>query len=191
VRGKQRSERQLFASRSIAELQRFFGAEDYCHEFDAECVAQWIDSIRDRIGVAASTAGLTPRDYAATLVALLADPNRAPSWPFHGEYASTTRFIIDDPQAQFEVVHIDFPIDRFAVFSDGIEYLVLDQRNKSLPAPFFERLLQPVNAWEGYGRSRPLSRHLRNYLTSETVCARTDDDKSLILGARPRTSMQT
>jgi serine/threonine protein phosphatase PrpC len=44
---------------------------------DAECVAEWIDSIRDRIGVAAKAAGLTPRDYAATLVALLADSNRA------------------------------------------------------------------------------------------------------------------
>jgi hypothetical protein len=174
---------------------------------DAECVAEWIDSIRDRIGVAAKAAGLTPRDYAATLVALLADSNRAvvlhvgdgaaaireretqqwsvPSWPFHGEYASVTRFVIDDPQPQFEVVHIDAPIDRFAVFSDGIEYLVLDQRKKSAPAPFFEHLLQPVNAWEGYGRSRKLSRHLRNYLSSETVCARTDDDNSLILGARP------
>jgi hypothetical protein len=28
-------------------------------------------------------------------------------------------------------------------------------------------------------------KHLRDYLGSEKVCAATDDDKSLILGARP------
>jgi Protein phosphatase 2C len=174
---------------------------------DTECVADWIDSIRDKIGLAANAAALSPRDYAATLIALLADNDRAvvvhvgdgaatvrnretqewsvPTWPFHGEYVSTTRFVIDDPQAKFEIAHIDSSIDRFAVFSDGIENLVLDQRKKSAPAPFFERLLQPVATWEGHGRSRKLSKQLRNYLDSETVCAGTDDDKSLILGARP------
>ncbi len=39
-------------------------------------------------------------------------------------------------------------------------------------------------SWEGQGRSRRLSAHLRKYLDGETVCAETDDDKSLILGAR-------
>jgi serine/threonine protein phosphatase PrpC len=172
---------------------------------DRECVAGWIDSIRDRISLAANANQLSPRDYAATLVALLANKDRAvvvhigdgaatvrdrvtqewsvPSWPFHGEYASTTRFVIDDPHPQFEVVHVDSAIDRFAIFSDGIENLVLDQRKKSAPAPFFERLLQPVTSWEGHGRSRKLSAHLRKYLDGESVCAETDDDKSLILGA--------
>ncbi len=174
---------------------------------DTECVADWIDSIRDKIGVAANVAGLHPRDYAATLIALLADNDRGvvvhvgdgaatvrdretqewsvPSWPFHGEYASMTRFMIDDPQPQFEIVHVGSSIDRFAIFSDGIENLVLDQRKKSAPAPFFERLLHPVASWEGQGRSRELSKHLRKYLDGETICAETDDDKSLILGARP------
>ena len=68
--------------------------------------------------------------------------------------------------------------------SDGIENLVLDHRERIAPAPFFERLLQPVATWEGSGRSRKLSKHLRDFLGSERVCAATDDDKPLILGAR-------
>jgi hypothetical protein len=44
--------------------------------------------------------------------------------------------------------------------------------------------LQPVATWEGSGRSKKLSKHLRDFLGSERVCAATDDDKSLILGAR-------
>lgn len=175
-------------------------------DVDADLVADWIDTIRERINFAASAAELQPRDYAATLVALLASDTHSvvvhvgdgaavvrdrdtrewsvPSWPFRGEYASTTRFVTDDPEAQFEIVHVAAPIDRFAVFSDGIENLVLDHREKSAPAAFFERLLQPVVTWEGTGRSRRLSRHLRDYLGGEKVCAATDDDKSLILGAQ-------
>lgn len=175
-------------------------------KIDADDVSDWIDAIRDRISFAANVAELRPRDYAATLVALLANDEHAvvihigdgaaivraretqewmvPSWPFHGEYASTTCFVTESPQARIEIVHITSSIDRFAVFSDGIEYLVLDHRERSVPAPFFERLLLPVVEWEGTGRSRKLSKHLRDYLDSETVCAATDDDKSLILGAR-------
>jgi hypothetical protein len=173
---------------------------------DTELAADWIDSIRDRISAAAHSATLWPRDYAATLVALMANNEHGvvvhvgdgaavvrhretqewsvPSWPFHGEYASTTRFIVDDPQARFAIVHIDSAIDRFAVFSDGIESLVLDHRERIAPASFFERLLQPVATWEGTGRSRKLSKHLREYLGSAKVCEATDDDKTLILGAR-------
>jgi hypothetical protein len=167
---------------------------------------EWIDAIRDRIIFEASAAELQPRDYAATLVALIANEKHAvilhigdgaavvrisetlewlvPSWPYHGEYASTTRFVSDDPRALCEIVHIDSSIDRFAIFSDGIEYLVLDHQARTAPAEFFQRLLQPVATWEGTGRSRQLSRYLREYLDSETVCDATDDDKSLILGAR-------
>jgi len=166
-------------------------------KIDDELTADWIDLIRERIYVAANFAGLKPRDYAATLVALLANNEHCtvvhigdgaavvrkhqtqewsvPSWPFHGEYASTTRFVTDDPVARFNLVHLESAIDRFAIFSDGMENLVLDHREKSAPAALFERLLQPLVIWEGVGRNRTLSRHLRDYLGSEKVCNATDD----------------
>jgi serine/threonine protein phosphatase PrpC len=174
-------------------------------DINVELTADWIDCIRERIYSAARAAQLKPRDYAATLIALLANNKQCavihigdgaavvrkretqewsvPSWPFHGEYASTTRFVTDDPLARFELVHLDSSIDRFAVFSDGIENLVLDHRKRSAPATLFERLFQPLAGWEGIGRSRSLSGHLRDYLGGEKVCEATDDDKSLILGA--------
>ncbi len=99
---------------------------------EAGLAADWIDSIRDRINAAAHSTALRSRDYAATLVALIANDERGvvvhigdgavvvrnrethewsvPSWPFHGEYASTTRFITDDPLARFAVVPIDSEI---------------------------------------------------------------------------------
>lgn len=173
---------------------------------DGEMVADWIDEIRERISMVSAGAGLRPRDYAATLVAAIISSDRAvvahvgdgaavfrsgntgnwfvPSWPFHGEYASTTRFVIDDPQAIVDLVHVKEPVDRFAVFSDGMENLVLDHRERTAPALFFERLLRPVADVERSGRDRMLSRHLRSYLDSDKVCEATDDDKSMVLGAR-------
>src|SRR6266436_375085 len=40
---------------------------------NAELAVDWIDSIRDRISAAAQLVTLRPRDYAATLVALIAN----------------------------------------------------------------------------------------------------------------------
>ena len=198
------------ASTACAEFRRRAGA--YLRSggkiaaIDSDLVADWIDSIRDRIGAAAQLSALTPRDYATTLVSLIANGERGvvihvgdgaavvrerhsqnwsvPSWPYHGEYASTTRFVTDDPRAEFSLVHIASEIDRFAIFSDGIENIVLDHRERLAPPALFERLIQPVAIWHGIGRSKKLSSQLRAYLSSEKVCEATDDDKTVILGAR-------
>jgi Protein phosphatase 2C len=107
-----------------------------------------------------------------------------PSWPYQGEYASTTRFIIDDPYPEFDFEVLDGKFDRIAVFSDGIERLVLDHREKTAPKDFFDRLSGPVASSNRKGRDRRLSQQLRSYLNGKTVCEATDDDKSLILAAR-------
>jgi hypothetical protein len=107
-----------------------------------------------------------------------------PSWPFHGEYASTTRFIVDDPQATINLVHVGGIFDRFAVFSDGLEYLVLDYRQRIAPSDLFERFVAPLITCESAGRDRKFSKRLRVYLESAKVREATDDDTSLILGLR-------
>ena len=153
---------------------------------DEVTVAHWIDEIRDCINAVSAQAGRIPRDYAATLVAAVIGPDSAvvthvgdgaavlrsretggwsvPSWPFHGEYASTTRFVTDDPQATFDLVLVEGTVDRVAVFSDGLEHLVLDHRERTAPASFFERFVAPVANAEMAGRDRKLSKHLRAYL---------------------------
>lgn len=173
---------------------------------DDAAVADWMDEIRDRINTVARRTGRSPRDYAATLVAAIIGSDGAvvahvgdgaavlrsgdtgewhvPSWPFHGEYASTTRFVVDDPQAIVNVVHLDGCFDRFAVFSDGLEYLVLDYRQKLAPNALFEGFVAPLLEREKVGRDRKFSRRLRTYLDSSKVREATDDDTSLILGVR-------
>jgi hypothetical protein len=169
-------------------------------------IADWMDEIRERINVTSARARRRPRDYAATLVAAVIGPESAviahvgdgaavlhsrqtgkwivPSWPFHGEYASTTRFVVDDPQATTNLVYLEEVFDRFAVFSDGIERLVLDYRETLASADLFDGFVAPLVNSERAGRDREFSRTLHTYLGSEKVREATDDDTSLILGAR-------
>jgi hypothetical protein len=168
-------------------------------------VRQWLDDVRDRIFQAAEALNTVPRQLAATLVGAIVWPDRAivchvgdgacvlkqrdsetwevPSWPAHGEYASSTFFVTDDPEPKLDFIRVDGEFSDVAVFSDGIERLALDFHNKTASERFFNPMTAPL-ATLGSGRDRTLSGALRKYLDSPRVVERTDDDKSLILARR-------
>jgi hypothetical protein len=173
--------------------------------FSIELAKDWLDSIRDRIGAAAGRVNAVPRDFAATLVGCLigtqtsvfihvgdgasvfrskgeADWN-VPTWPAQGEYAATTFFVTDEPEPRLQFATIAKTIDNVAVFSDGLERLVLEFSTKTAFSPFFEKMFLPLHG-SAVGRNRTLSRGLRNFLDSPSVCEKTDDDKTLILAMR-------
>ncbi len=183
-----------------------FLAEQPFSSLTEEIVWDWIDEIREAINFKADSEDRRPRDFAATLVAVVIAPTSSivihvgdgaavlkrsgadlwevPSWPYQGEYASTTSFVTDDPQPRLTVVFVDDVIEEFALFSDGIERLVLDQAEKAAHAPFFNRMLAPLKAAVGGGNNEDLSTALQSYLDGPSVCDRTDDDKTLIVGVR-------
>src|SRR5688572_17690553 len=108
-------------------------------------------------------------------------------WPAHGEYINQTRFATEADAAE----HLAFttlaePIDELALFSDGLENLVLDMRRKVAHARFFAPMFQSVRR-SPPGRSEPLCRSLERFLASRAVEGRTDDDKSLVLASRRAT----
>lgn len=106
-------------------------------------------------------------------------------WPQHGEYANTTRFMSDpDATEQAMIASISHRVDEFAVFSDGIEHLVLNTATTEVYAPFFDRMLQPVRKVAEPGLNETLSMGLEKYLSSPTINDRTSDDKTLILATR-------
>jgi len=189
--------------RAVSEYFRSGGSIDNVSD---EMVFDWLDSIRERINVFANRKRIRPRDCAATLVALLVGPRSAlilhvgdgaavvriegsadwivPSWPFHGEYASTTAFVTDEPIPSPSVVRLPVRLDRIALFSDGLERLVLDHSNRTAYGPFFNRIIAPVATSIVGGSDCHLSKLLQEYLESKAICDRTDDDKSLVLGVR-------
>lgn len=169
-----------------------------------ENIWDWIDVARERLALAAERRGTRRQAFASTLVLLAATEGdtlilhvgdgavvargtdgtwRALSWPENGEYASTTYFVTDDPAPKLRISRLTEDFDAYALFSDGIEDLALDQKSMVPYEPFFRSMITPVDAAINSGNSPDLSKALANFLNSERVCDRTDDDKSIILAS--------
>jgi hypothetical protein len=168
-----------------------------------ELIESWIDTARDLIFVAAQKRGLVPRDFAATLVLAISDGISviighigdgcvvlkdddhnmwvAPSWPDHGEYASTTTFVTDEPTPKLNLVRYNAPVSALVLFTDGLERLALDFILKQPYEKFFEGICRPLFSSSSEGLNRALSEELKKYLNSDQINARTDDDKTLVI----------
>lgn len=167
----------------------------------------WISEVRAALEATAKANGHPTRDYACTLLAVLAGEKATVFmqvgdgaivvshgeedgwsyvfWPQHGEYANTTNFVIS-PNAE-ELLDFELAarrVDEFAVFSDGIEKLVLHDATRTVHESFFRKMLPPVRKLEGPGVDDELSAGLKRYLLSPVICERTDDDKTLVLASR-------
>lgn len=173
--------------------------------FDSDVADQWLDRVRDRIAHIATEKGSALRSFAATLVGAVVQHETAAfvhvgdggcvlrlagqsdwtvqSWPSHGEYASTTYFVTDDPQPNTKTSLVAGTIEEVALFTDGLERLALDFTSTSAFPGFFDPMFQPLRVASA-GRQRELSGELRTFLDSPRVIERTDDDKTIILARR-------
>ena len=167
-------------------------------------VWSWVDDARDKIGGAAAANGLTLRNFAATLICVIAMENETlvlhigdgaavlkndgqwsvPSWPAQGEYAATTFFITDEPSADLRIARLPYGVTDLAVFTDGIERQVLDFATEAASARFFDRFSHTVRIAAAAGNNRALNASLKRFLDSAAISDRTDDDKSLIIAVR-------
>lgn len=168
---------------------------------DDATLNDWIDELRDRISAAADRRNTSPRQFAATLAALLVSLSEilalhigdsaivgrralewdAICWPENGEYASTTFFLTDDPVPRLNIVRQERQHDAFALFSDGVGEIGLSISTGRAHPGFFDPMMRPVDSASGAGKLPELSRKLQNYLAGPSVCERTDDDKTLVL----------
>ncbi|TKB11288.1 PP2C family serine/threonine-protein phosphatase [Desulforhopalus sp. IMCC35007] len=166
-----------------------------------EGLVDWVDELRDRISTIATRRGTVPRQFAATLAAIIVAPDEAVTlhigdssvvgrkggewdvlcWPENGEYASSTYFVTDDPEPRLNITRHQREHDAFALFSDGVGDLALSHLEQAAHPRFFDPMLRPVDAAPREGRLVELSAKLATYLAGPSVCERTDDDKTLIL----------
>ncbi len=172
--------------------------------------AEW-QALYDRIYTQARAAvvymaeaqGLPPRAFASTLLcAVASDAGLAVAqvgdgvavatldggdWylaatPQRGEYANETYFLTQpDRLPPVDVRVFAEPIHAVAVMTDGLLRLVLDMTNNQPHRPFFKPLLAFAAQVSDPGEANA---QLSAFLGSERVCARTDDDKTLVLAAR-------
>lgn len=166
--------------------------------------ATWLSQIIDHTTVISASLDKTPRDFASTLIFLASNGKETfvaqigdscavfkeqdtdiwicPVWPTKGQYASTTCFVTDRVVQLYFAEHKN-NISRVALFSDGLEKLILDQRNRIASPGFLDPITNPLsNNLEGLNRK--LSEEVKFFLGSERVLERTDDDKTIILAQR-------
>lgn len=168
------------------------GVEDAC---------RWCESVRQRIEVAALARDTTPREFATTVCAAIASPTRAVFfqvgdgamivrrhgvcgvvfWPQSGEYANTTNFLTDDEFAQrLEFLSVPVQLEELALLTDGIERLALTFESQTPHPRFFEPLFGALRATAD---TDGLDRDMRQFLQSQSVRDRSDDDTTLVLAA--------
>lgn len=168
---------------------------------DDEEIWSWIDAFRDQVSLLAEKRELRTRQFACTLAGLICSKDEIVAlqvgdsaavarkegewtsliWPENGEYASSTFFVTDDPEPRFQISRVPAEFDAFAIFSDGIGDIALEQIEKRPYARFFDPMMAPVDNNEKFGKLASLSNSLKSYLQSPAICERTDDDKTLIL----------
>jgi len=103
-------------------------------------------------------------------------------WPQSGEYANLTNFLTDEHfTQQIETRFVDRTIQRLAMFSDGLERLVLKFEEMQVHAPFLNPLFLALESSEdGASCKGPL----QTLLCSQKINVRTHDDKTLLLASR-------
>lgn len=97
-----------------------------------------------------------------------------------GEYANETHFLTQrDAHKHLSVQTWNCPIEALAVMSDGLLRLALKLPSGDPHTPFF----QPLFRFAASAAQDSADWQLAGFLASERVCARSDDDKSLVLAA--------
>ncbi|PWQ96842.1 PP2C family serine/threonine-protein phosphatase [Leucothrix pacifica] len=166
-----------------------------------ETVLLWIDDLRDKIAQLSQKRNTTPRQFAATLTLVFSTQDltlllqigdscatarkngvwEPLCWPENGEYASSTYFITDSPSVRLNYITFDSAYDAFALFSDGVGDLSLDEATQTAHPAFFEPMIRPIDKSNEESLLPKLSEQLQTFLASDAVCDKTDDDKTLIL----------
>ncbi len=106
-------------------------------------------------------------------------------WPQNGEYHNSTSFIADDENMpNLQVIVSDDVIDEVAIFTDGLQLLALKNDTQTAHQPFFVNLFNVLRTSNTSAQVVVLEEKLAQYLNSDAINERTDDDKTLFLATR-------
>ena len=103
--------------------------------------------------------------------------------PQHGEYVNETYFLtMPEALTMLEVQSYERNVTALALMTDGLIRLAIQTATNEPHVPFFEPLFAFVSQMNDGVKAQE---QLATLLASERVCERTDDDKTLVLVARP------
>jgi hypothetical protein len=196
------------------EMDALFEGGGAVRDITREFVTAWMTRLQNEVAARAEAEGLEPRDFACTCLAAIVGtdaavffqvgdgaivilPADAPDtycwifWPQQGEYESETLFATE-PRALEDVDYelIEGAINELALFTDGLQRLALHFDSQTAFAPFFRPMFIPLRQGPA-GSLAAVSSSLADFLASERVTSRTDDDKTLVLATRRPAGDQT
>jgi hypothetical protein len=166
-----------------------------------ELAVQFVTAVRERIYSHAECNGLTARDFACTYIGVLSSSQgtlvmqigdggvvvdvgkglEVPVIPMSGEYANMTHFVTDEDAIDVLATKLYFDkATKISAFSDGIQRLALNMANNTAHEPFFANFFSVLSKSKP-GQEDQLHNALVNFLDSDPVNERTDDDKTLAL----------
>lgn len=172
---------------------------------DDQFIRDWFIEVRSKIAGQATFDDADISEYACTFLGIIVGEREAVSiqigdgaiivsteeaghyswvfWPQHGEYANSTYFLTQTGALDTLQVERGPAVDEVAVFSDGIERLVLDMAKRRVHSPAFQPIFEWLSGIE-IDKSGAPSNALLAYLDSDHVNSRTDDDKTLVMATR-------
>ena len=154
-------------------------------------------AFREARSAVADIGGVKVREYATTLLALVATRNRVAAAQIgdgavvidgrvalkshRGEHANETSFITQERVVPY-MYTARRRVKRVALMTDGIERLALQFKGESREAhkPFFD----PMYRWLRKADDGERIEQLSEFLSSDMVRSRTDDDVTLLLAMR-------
>ncbi len=173
--------------------------EEQVREWDRQDGMEFVKELRGLVEDAAEARGAVVHEFAATLLVAVVHPAAslffqvgdgcwvasrfgvlgAVTWPAQGEFVGQTMFVTSGEASEhFQLEKMEGRPDFVAGLSDGLERLALDMSGRVPGLGFFLPLVrQRLAAADAAGFEEGLC----GFLNSEKVCARTDDDKSLVL----------
>jgi serine/threonine protein phosphatase PrpC len=105
----------------------------------------------------------------------------AATWPSDGEYINETTFLTSPNWADSVKCEMVDAISAAAGFTDGLQHLALQFDSQSVYVPFFDPLFRVLRAADD---ESSLISPLIEFLASDRLAERTDDDKTLVLACR-------
>jgi Protein phosphatase 2C len=198
-------------SASHSEIGATFACDEFVRRVEArennmprnlDDIASLFADVRNALCAEAERLAVRPREVACTSLLAIIGPDsaafaqigdgaivvgdgqshRTVFWPEPAEYANATDFLTDDRFADF--IRFETSTDSIvevAAFTDGLQRLALDFAARTAYPAFFSQLFNELrNAIDPQVLAGPF----RDFLDSQRVNERTDDDKTLVLAVR-------
>lgn len=179
-------------------MEAYTGRLDQVSETD---VRSWIESLRHALFEHARERNVEPSDFSCTILgALIEDSSvyvwqlgdgawiirtnddiEVGTWPLSGDYINQTVFITSD-DAMDRWTHAYFKSARAIMgITDGLEHICLDYPARHVNMVLCSKIF---HALAGHPTAADVDTSIQEFLTSQMLDERTDDDKTLVLAWR-------